>query len=497
MVLLCGTITYAQNITDAVRYSLEDANGTARYQGMSGAFGALGGDFSAMRINPAGSAVFLQSAAAVSFSVNDTENKTTFNSSQQNQIDTDVDLNQLGGVFVLNIDKENSAFNKITIGLNYDVSRNFSDQLQVRGNSNSSIANFFVAQAQGVPLELLNLQNGETISSLYSFLGQTEGTAAQNALLGYQSFIIDPVNPDNSNNTSYLSNVATGNVNQRYTKLSEGANSKFTVNVGTQVKDNFYFGVNLNSHTIDYRESTYAFESNSLAGSSVTRIGFENNLSVYGNGFSAQIGGIAKLQNFRLGLSLDTPTWYEISEETSQSIETTRLEGDAAINTFINPNIVNIYSDYRLRTPGKITGSAAYIFGKSGLLSVDYSYKDYSNVEFDSEFNDNNFFDAQNTVIENSLKGASTIKVGGEYRVQNFSFRAGGRYEESPYENEKTIGDLSGFSLGFGYNFGRYNFDISYARAQRDSVESAMVLEDSFTNEQIFNNVGFTLSTNF
>ncbi|GER59660.1 transporter [Patiriisocius marinus] len=496
VVALSSTLLSAQNITDALRYSVEDSNGTARYQGMSGAFGALGGDFSAMRINPAGSAVFLNSAASVSFSINDIVNETTFNSSQQKRIDTDVDLNQLGGVFVIDIQQEDSAFNKVTIGLNYDVNRNFSNQITARGTSNTSLANFFAAQAEGIPLDLLQLQNGETIGSLYRYLGQTEGTAAQNALLGYQGFIIDPTNPDNLNNTTYLSNVVAGDVNQLYTKLTEGANSKFTVNVGTQIENDYYIGVNLNSHSIDYRERTYNFESNNLAGSSITSIGFENNLAVYGNGFSAQIGGIAKFDNIRVGLSLDTPTWYDISEETSQALETTRREGDQILNTFVNPQSINVFSDYYLKTPGKITGSAAYIFGKSGLISVDYSYKDYANVKFDSDF-DEAIFDFQNSIIENTLKGASSIKVGGEYRLNNFSFRAGGRYEESPYQDETTAGDLTGFSLGLGYNFGRYNFDVSYARAQRDSIESAIGFADNFTNEQIFNNVGFTFSTNF
>ena len=47
----------AQDITDALRYSQQDILGTARYRGMSGALGALGGDLSALQINPAGSAI--------------------------------------------------------------------------------------------------------------------------------------------------------------------------------------------------------------------------------------------------------------------------------------------------------------------------------------------------------------------------------------------------------------------------------------------------------
>ena len=52
---------YAQNIADAVRYSSQDITGTARYRGASGAFGALGGDVSAINNNPAGSAIFNRS----------------------------------------------------------------------------------------------------------------------------------------------------------------------------------------------------------------------------------------------------------------------------------------------------------------------------------------------------------------------------------------------------------------------------------------------------
>ncbi|GAL66736.1 putative hemin receptor [Jejuia pallidilutea] len=46
---------------------------------------------------------------------------------------------------------------------------------------------------------------------------------------------------------------------------------------------------------------------------------FENNLSTRGSGFSFQLGGILKLTNeFRVGLTYDSPTWYTIEEETSQ-----------------------------------------------------------------------------------------------------------------------------------------------------------------------------------
>ena len=48
----------SQEVTDALRYAQDNFNGTARFRAMSGAFGALGGDLSAINVNPAGSAIF-------------------------------------------------------------------------------------------------------------------------------------------------------------------------------------------------------------------------------------------------------------------------------------------------------------------------------------------------------------------------------------------------------------------------------------------------------
>ena len=68
--LLVSASIQAQNYNDAMRYSTEELTGTARFKGMSGAFGALGGDLSAFNINPAGSAVFNTSEISVSLNSN-------------------------------------------------------------------------------------------------------------------------------------------------------------------------------------------------------------------------------------------------------------------------------------------------------------------------------------------------------------------------------------------------------------------------------------------
>ena len=63
----------AQEYTDIFRYGTEDLTGTARFKAMSGAFGALGGDFSAINVNPAGSTIF--SGSEISFSLTNNNHK--------------------------------------------------------------------------------------------------------------------------------------------------------------------------------------------------------------------------------------------------------------------------------------------------------------------------------------------------------------------------------------------------------------------------------------
>ncbi|MAP81502.1 MAG: transporter [Aequorivita sp.] len=495
---LLFTLSNAQNTTDALRAGLDENTGTARFTALSGAMGALGGDFSATAKNPAGSAVFLNSGLTFSTSLFDVENNANYFGNSENSSTVSSAINQMGGVFVINNYKEDSAYKKFTIGFNYDITKNLDNELYIAGTGNTSIGEFFIAQAQGLPLSLLQLQNNESISDLYRYLGENEGTAAQNAFLGYQGYLFDAVDPNNPSNTSYISNIGDGSFKQQYAYLSEGYNSKFTLNMAAQVTNDWFFGINLNTHTIQFRQSSYLLENNNNAGSTITRVGFENNLSVNGAGVSAQIGAITKVvNNLRLGLSLDTPTWFQISEETTQYLESRRVFEGRTTTEYVVPNVVNVYEDYTLRTPAKVTASAAYIFGLDGLISFDYSYKDLGATRYSPS--DDSYFRELNNTIKNTLKGVSKINLGGEYRLNELSLRGGIHYEESPYQNTEIMGELFGFSLGAGYNFGSFTGDIAYSRSeqQRNQQLYSIGLTNTAKIDSVYSNFILSLGFNF
>ncbi|UII78666.1 OmpP1/FadL family transporter [Flagellimonas sp. CMM7] len=460
MVLAC-TVVSAQNINDVLRYSTENIQGTARFQSMSGAFGALGGDLSSLNVNPAGSAVFNHSQFTVSGSNYNRNNDAFFGNSLRNTDINSLELNQVGGVFVFK--SSDSPWKKLALAFNYDLVQNFDDEFVVSGNTTQGIDNYFLNFAQGQALGPLRVQQGEFIEDAYLDIGSNIGFGAQQAFLGFQSGIIEPT-ADDDTNTSYFSNAQYSNVNQEYLQSTTGYNSKFTVNFAGQYQENLYLGASLNFHTVLYDRLTLLDEDGYDPDSPVQFTTFDNLLQTEGYGFSFSLGGIAKLNdNIRVGASYQSPTWYELTDDTSQRINSTLAEQDI---DFINFRIVNLFEEYRIKTPSKLTGSVAVVFGKDGLLSFDYGYQDMSQAELQPTTDPN--FVSENDFIAAQLGVVNTYRLGGEYRIDEVSLRAGYRYESSPYENGDIVGDLNGYSGGIGYNFGGSRLDLAVNRTEQD-----------------------------
>lgn len=509
-----ASVAQSQEISDAMHYAQDNLNGTARFRAMGGAFGALGGDLSSINVNPAGSAVFTNNQMTLTLSNFDTKNKSNYFGSTTSEKNNSFDLNQAGAVFVFNNKNPNSNWKKISLGVNYENIKNFDNGFFSAGtNPNNSIGDYFLSYANNsnngapVPQEFVNTNPGESISDLYSFLGSNlpnnqypnlNGFAAQQAFLGYQGFIIDVVDETN-NNSPYTSNVPSGgNYYQENSVYSTGYNGKLSFNAATSYNDKLYIGLNLNSHFTDFHKSSTFFEENNAPLTSdytVTRLSFENDLYTYGTGFSFQLGAIAKVSDeIRLGLAYESSTWYKLNDELSQRLIAVSSATNADdTNDVVNPQIVNIYEPYKLQTPSKLTGSFAYVFGKSGLISIDYAIKDYSNTKFKPE--NDPYFNDLNADMNSILDTTGELRIGAEYKIEALSLRAGYRYEQSPYKNGVTIGDLTGYSAGLGYSFGSTKVDLAYSYAKRNSQQA--FFNQGFTDgasiEAINNNVSVTL----
>ena len=508
--LLLGSsiISIAQETTinDALRYSMSNITGTARFRGMSGAFGALGGDLSAVNLNPAGSAFFTNNFGSISGSSFNVRNNSNYFGTKTKENYSTLDLNQLGAVLVFNDKSGKSNWSKIAVALNYENTSDFDNSLYSAGvNPTNSIGNYFIDKAQGLPLEYMELQPGESITDLYAYLGETSGLGfpAQQAMLGYQAFLFEAFDDSDPNNVDYYTNVPTGgNYFQDNYVTSNGFNGKLSANIATGYKDKLFLGLNLNAHFTDYVKTTSVYESNNnplySSGLTVTDIQFDNELYTYGSGFSLNVGAIYKFtESFRAGVAYESPTWYRLNDELTQRLIVNTTDGTDNFQNVIAPNVINVYQAYKIQTPSKVTLSGAYIFNKKGLISIDYAMKDYSNTKFKPT--SDSFYRNLNTQMSNQFDNTYELRIGGEYKIKQWSVRGGYRFEESPYKVDYAMGDLTGYSAGLGYNFGESKLDLAYANDHRNYnlafISSGM--NDTARIRTTNNNVTLTYSINF
>jgi membrane protein involved in aromatic hydrocarbon degradation len=484
--LLGGAAVNAQNYGDALRYSTEELGGTARFRGLSGAFGALGGDPSAININPAGSAVY--NASEISFSLNNNARKYDINFLDTKSTDkmNDFNVNQFSVNFV--IPTGEPVVKKITFAFNYNQMKNFDvDKFTFFGNGGKGLTDYFTHYANSgnggsgyqfgylTPIDLYNRNINtrwyqEDVGEQYAHLRGN----ARTAFLGVISGIVEPV-ALTATNTSYTSNGG-NNWKHKYKLERDGYVNKYNFNFGMQLGDYVFVGTNLNSHSINER-AFYGLRDDAIGGNStVTYVNHQQRVETTGSGFSFQLGAIAKpIENLRLGVSYQSPTWYSMKEQYREVLYSKVGTQDRDLE------LLNHYSDpiwfereYKFRTPSAWTGSAAYIIAKRAILSVDYTYKAYDNLTFRSS----NMRD-ENQIIQNDLGDTSALRIGGEFRVpfkmggatNYWSFRAGYRYEQSPYRKEiAPVGDLTAYSGGIGVTLGGVRLDASYDVAKQTNT---------------------------
>ncbi|MCO6146697.1 OmpP1/FadL family transporter [Flavobacterium sp. NRK1] len=464
-IALMAASTYAQQslntAENAVRYTTDNLTGTARFRAMSGAFGAVGGDLSAIHVNPAGSAIFNYNSGTASLSSYNISNDAKYFGTSQRKNDNSLDLNQLGAVFVFNNSNENAFMRKFALAFDYENTNSFHNTTYSRGiNPNNSIDQYFLNYANGInegPISLNTLNN-----AYYEDLNYND----QQAFLGYNAYLFNPNN--NNVGPAYVSNVpSTGNYYHENYINTTGYNGKVALNFSAQLKNRLYVGGNLNIHFTDYIETQRFYEDvNNPLSTGMQSIRFDNERYTYGGGFSLNLGAIYKItESLRAGVAYESPTWMRLQNEITQRISSycPQCEANNSADTFVfDPNTTFVFDDYTVKNPSKWTGSLAYIFGKNGLISVDYSIKDYSNTKYTSSG-----YGMVNSQLSSTLDVASTVRVGAEYRIKKFSLRGGYRYEQSPYKNGTTIGDLNGASGGLGYSFGASRLDLAYSWYQR------------------------------
>lgn len=132
---LLSTEAGAQTIYDAAKFSGSDLNGTARFVGMGGAMGALGGDISTMGSNPAGIGIYRSNDLMTSFGFNYTSSKSNFNGSIMNSDKYRGSFDNIGFVYSSKVGNQ-TALKYVNFGFNYHKAASFDRDFSMGGNLN-------------------------------------------------------------------------------------------------------------------------------------------------------------------------------------------------------------------------------------------------------------------------------------------------------------------------------------------------------------------------
>ena len=128
---------------------------------------------------------------------------------------------------------------------------------------------------------------------------------------------------------------------------------------------------------------------------------------------------------FRIGLSVATPTFYDLklSNYTSLDYLENVENGKGGIDTYTGGGDVVYDYDFRLNSPWRFGASLGHTVGNMLALGVSYEFADYGktdNREIDgydyNGYETSSSDKAMNHHTDKTLKAVSTLKVGAEFR---------------------------------------------------------------------------------
>lgn len=420
----------AQSDIDAYRFSQSNYEGTARFMGAGGAFGAVGSEFSALNTNPASIGIYKKNEITFTpMVVSIFNDNTNYNGTGSYTSNTKYSLSNVGCVFRFPMD---GSWKAVQLAFGYNRTNDFNNVFRVEGMSkNTSIMN-----------ELVINSNQYGIST------------ATDEYLAWQTYLIDTI-PGFSD--VYDSPFSGHSVYQKRVVKTSGAIDELNFSVGGNYNDMLFIGATIGVPVLNFTETADYSE---VAGESLKGIeSFKTyeKLRVKTTGINLKVGIVFQpIDFFRIGAAFHTPTAYN------------------NVNDYFHKEMISYYSDgrnsgtysyensykYKLNTPLRAIGSIAFLIKKRAFISAEYEFTDYSMAKMSA--NDYSF-NNENENINAKYGACHKVRVGGEVYVTNiFLLRAGYGYRSSGYKSGINNDAGHTASGGIGIHTKYFLFDMAY-----------------------------------
>lgn len=506
-------LAYSQTAIDAFQLSHSDLRGTARYMSMGGAFGALGGDLSTLNNNPGGIGLYRKSELGVTLNIEASSIKSATSIMTQSTSQTKVSVPNFGYVGAAWLG--NDVMPYFTWGVSYGRIVNMNRRYKGQARMNGSLYNYVAQYSDGYTSNQLSAEG--TDNGGYS----SPDYIPWLSILSYNGMAINPIGSTSQYQGPWQNDHVNSNGDRTpSTGISEfdvdehGYVDEYAIDFGGNIMNTVYWGMGFGITDIELTQNTHYTEGikNAVIMDPTAELGdleignanttLSNYKHIDGTGFNFKLGVIVRPINaLRIGFAFHTPTYYNINQSSGAD-----LNYDY---TFFNPDGHNInysgtpneYRSWKLRTPWRMQVSAAGIIGTSGIISMEYEYRPYQNMNLRSDYGDE--LTNYNQDIKTYYKAANILRFGAEYRIlPQLSIRAGYVHESTPTgtaisNNEVTVytsnpddtGTNPAYTLdnstqyitcGLGYRYKNFSIDAAYVYKHRTSEYHSFTPNDAF-----------------
>ena len=479
-----------QYYNNALLFSSQFYDGTARSVAMGNAMTALGGDLGALSYNPAASGVYRYTEITLTPSVYSSITNTSFLGNSVRADKSRLSLSNVGWVGSFETGRTRGLLN-FNFAITANQSNNFAWRSSGSGIQNSS--SYLGSIAAGMSAPAVDANRPVDANSLTMPENDPTLPFSHNPsswVLGWNTGLIDTVTngtfkgaTENVNGSNF--NIP-GSLNQSYYRERTGYVEDIIFNFAGNVSDIFFFGVNLTLQSIWMNEYTSISETAanpSLFVSEFTDFTREYRMTTSGLGVNVEAGFIVRpVAGLTIGGSISTPTWMFLNETWMESMNGNTSLGRAAIDSPLGEN------SYRITSPFRWNVGVGYTVGGFLALAVDYERTNYSNIVLADNSGNSSLYQADNEYISTYYRAVNNLRAGIEaWPIPQLALRLGYNYYSSPIEHYNNNlpdrdFDLSRHyaSAGIGFRaLSGFFIDLAYQQ-QCNQSDNNYLLYDSY-----------------
>lgn len=475
--LFCISATFAQGSDDACLFSQTFYQGTAKALGMGNALGAVGGDMTAICINPAGMGIYRNHELTITAGLLDNFQQSTYYGTSNNANKFRMNLPSLSYVNA----KQRSNFRPLRFtqfGIGLTRVNDYNIHTLSKGiNPTSSKIDNYLTQIDGY--------NPDELQEAFPYT----------VFPAWSTYLVDLY--EDETGPYYSSPVPQGHLWQGQDSNFKGRSEEWTFAGSFNYFDKLYVGVSANLAHIKrvgeriFRES---HPDGADPGSGFSQWSFTESLRSTGWGGNAKVGFIYHAGPwFRFGGAFHSPTIYAFTETWQTETESEIL---SMTRKYISPES---HYEYTFIKPMKWVGSMVFFIGQSGMISFDAEYTNFGAARFRATDYD---YDALNDDIKATYGKTFNFRLGSEWLLGSSYLRLGAAYYGSPLGLGKSDGSVKKASIGisvpitFDVTFD-FAYELSHGLAQQYLYDAGTLGIEPVTHKAFRNNLAITIKVRY